>query len=537
MPLVASELIESMTMEKFRSLAILASATLVLSGCAAIYQVNTVPGTCDGDLVSITATPQNPTAGDISEVDNQDDILTITVHGNLADLNLAYAIGLYNETGLGMIDESLLAEDSIESRPPATVPSFFNIGDDLGADAFLFLDETVFTEVSDDRWVAEGTLIDFFVGGTVLGDPWESSYEIALATLLMPGAFLIQCNKTGASEEGHIVGVSQMFPNLVVFDEEDLPSLSADGDSIELFLPVEYAGWDVEMLGNLRTDSEPFSEDLATDRWLQAFSVDGENPDEYFSITGEVGDSGEVNVVNFFGNFVPNATYNFLMVIYGPVFDAESDSVPLKTAVFDVRINNSGEAVFIPFEGEYIPVRVPSRGYQSPEISNAITSTTVSAKGDRRLVINGKALEKVTAAKVGTLAAKVISAEESALTLQVPKLKPGLYPLTLTHSNGDVVISDFVRVRQSMKLDSKRIPLKFKIKQWGPVVSGMVTGGSNGVQLDCVALVPEGSKTKPIKRKAKAICDSVQSAGITKRVAVRPVASGKAPAILLNLWD
>jgi len=57
------------------------------------------------------------------------------------------------------------------------------------------------------------------------------------------------------------------------------------------------------------------------------------------------------------------------------------------------------------------------------------------------------------------------------------------------------------------------------------------------VQIDCVARVQNGTKLGPVKKKAAAICGSVENTAVKTRVVVKKAPGVSGSSVAVKLWD
>lgn len=515
------------------AVATMAVSSLVLSGCAAIMAFPQPAGVCDGETVSISVSPNNPDFFGVA--DESETFLTIDFEGNLEDVEISYALGIFNETGLNTVSgEYLNLVDDVPLRDDAEAESFMHFADG----ASITLDETYFEPTSSPgqyQLVAPFSVI--VTEGSIDSDFDEEVMYAMLALILSPGAFLVECTADGASQNGEYVAAAQLFPNLVVLQGEDFPVLSITGETVDFSLPVEYAGAQVNLIAQVREAGDPrLSEDPATDRWLQALSTTQEDFEkgDVIEASGIVGEAGSLNDLSFdSGRFQAGKTYNIILLI------AENELSDFQTVIFDAVIDESGEATFTAFEGEFISVQSPSRGggYRAPAITDSRLMIDASSRGLREISIEGTAMNKVNSVKVGTKQAKIVSSEEARLTIRLPKLATGVYDLAMTHNRGEVIQKGIIKITASQKLTQITIANSVRKADWLPRLSASLKGNKATIQVDCVARVPQGSKPAALKKKASAICSQVSDDSIKTRVVVKKAPASSSSAVAVKFWD
>lgn len=519
---------------RLRSLSLLSIGSLLLSGCASIIAFPQPSGFCDGSPVSISVSPNNPISDGGFNEEIQETEITLQVEGDLSDIDIEYSLGIYNETGLNSVDDSYLSE-SAPPRPNAEEESFMQFAYGLETDLALTLAEDMFTQVSPGRYEVTGTFVEILLSSEI--PEIINSMEAGAAILLLPGAFLAKCTASGSAQENQYVAADALFPNLAVFDGDDYPVLSVSGEVIDFSVPVEYEGSQMYLIAQVRdSDDEPWSEEPATDRWLQVFTITEDDilSGNVVQAQGTVGAGGSLDSLAFVeaGRFQPGETYNIIMLFITENFYA------FRSAIFDAVIDESGEATFIPFEGEFIPVDSPRRGgYRAPTITDNRTVIKVSTKGNREVQIEGTALAKVTSANIESKVAKIVSSQEAEIVLQLPKMKPGLYGLSLVHNRGELVKERFVNYVRSRMLTKLTLPRSLSNVSAIDLLSKGLEKHVDTVQVDCVARIPAGTKLAPLKKKASAICASVSDSSIITRVVVKKVSPGASPAVAVKLWD
>jgi hypothetical protein len=240
-------------------------------------------------------------------------------------------------------------------------------------------------------------------------------------------------------------------------------------------------------------------------------------------------------------NFLPDTSYNLILfIIDDATVSSDEDIVqglyesPIRTAIFDLNINVAGVGEFEAFSVD--EPRRPARA-TTPILTDIRDSVEVSTKGNRELKITGSRLNRVLQAKLGTKAAKIVSAEGSILTLKLPSLANGTYDLTLSYENGEIVRPNFLKYVKSTKLKQISIPVSQKKAAWSLRMANNLTNYSQTTQVDCVARIPAGTKAAPVKKKASAICGQVSDDSIKTRVVAKKAPAGFAPSVGVKLWD
>jgi hypothetical protein len=339
-----------------------------------------------------------------------------------------------------------------------------------------------------------------------------------------------------------------MFPNLLEFEGNPEIELTQSLDdpelyNSELFLGEEFAGDGVFLLGKDTAGSEVLSNDRATNRWLQFYSRIEADVVETL-VYGEplfVDDAGFINLDGETVNFLPDTSYNLILfIIDNATVGSEEDVIqglyesPIRTAIFDLNINVAGVGEFEAFAVD--EPRRPGRS-TTPILTDIRDSVEVSTKGNRELKITGSRLNRVLQAKLGTKAAKIVSAEDSILTLKLPSLANGTYDLTLSYENGEIVRPNFLKYVKSTKLKQISIPVSQKKAAWSLRMASLLSANLGTVQVDCVARIPAGTKAAPVKKKASAICGSVENTSIKTRVVVKKAPAVSGSSVAIKLWD
>ncbi len=534
---------------KFGSLA--TGASLLLSSCAAIIPMADPLGTCGTETnVSIAVSNNKPDVDvDFVEVDAEGDPLVVTLTGedinlsltgNRAFLEVEYRIGIFDENGLPAVDNSFLDTEYVPVSPAP--PAFLDVVPYEAGEFSLPIDFSSGAQQS-------GSFSDLLLGTDYDLDFFYN--EDALLLLTFPGAFVVTCNSgAGQANDGEFVAAVQMFPNILTFEGDpafQLTDSDADAtfDNSELYLGPEFAGDSVAILGKPTTDYVILSSDPATDRWLQMYSRPDVTP--VSNLVGEGSGPIQVDTEGFLNvgvedvNFQPGITYNLILfIIAEEVFNSESPITPgvyqspFRTAIFDLAINSSGVGEFTPFVAE--PPSRPSRP-RAPVITDIRDSVEVSTKGNREIKVTGNRLNNVLAAKLGTTPASIVSAEDSILTLRLPKLATGTYDLTLSYQNGETVRPNFLKYVSSSKIEQIAIPKSQKRAAWSLRMANLLRTNLGTVQVDCVARVPAGTKAAPVKKKASAICASIENSSIKTRVVVKKAPASSSSAVAVKFWD
>jgi hypothetical protein len=468
---------------------------------------------------------------DLAITDTQLDVL---FEGDLSNVRIHYALGIYNETGLNSVSDTYLTLDGEGAplrRDDAEDESFLQFAYSADTPDSIVLSNSEFDEADSGAFVESGSLSQILSRAETVPDIGEGEAEVVF--LLVPGAFLVECVAEGASEEGQFVAAASVFPNLIVFDGEDYPVLSVAGDTVDFSLPDEYSGAQINLIAHVRDVGDPpLSEEPATDRWLQLLSISEPEPGETDTVVqaaGIVGESGSLNGLDYSGQFEAGKTYNIVM------FFLLNEFMAVRSAIFDADIDESGEATFTAFD-EFITTEKPSR-YRTPTITDSRQTIEVSTRGLREVLIEGTALHKVKSVKIGSLDAKIVSTEEASLIVQLPKLATGVYDLAMTHNRGEVIQKGLIKIVASKKLTQIIVASSVRKAGWLPRLASSLTANKSVVQVDCVARVPRGLKTVALKKKAAAICAQVTDDSIKTRVLVNKTPAGSTASVAIKLWD
>jgi hypothetical protein len=508
-------------------------------------------GTCGTDTnVSISVSNNKPDVDvDFVEVDAEGDPLVVTLTGedinlsltgNRAFLEVEYRIGIFDENGLPAVDNFFLDTEYVPVSPAP--PAFLDVVPSEAGEFSLPIDFSSGAQQS-------GSFSDLLLGADYDLDFFYE--EDAILLLTFPGAFVVTCNSgAGQANDGEFVAAVQMFPNILTFEGDpafQLTDSDADAtfDNSELYLGPEFAGDSVAILGKPTTDYVILSSDPATDRWLQMYSRPDVTPVSNLIDEGsgpiQVDPEGFLNVGVEDVNFQPGITYNLILfIIAEEVFNSESPITPgvyqspFRTAIFDLAINSSGVGEFTPFVVE--PPRRPSRP-RTPVITDIRDFVQVSTKGNREIKVTGNRLNSVLEAKLGTTPASIVSAEDSILTLRLPKLETGTYDLTLSYQNGETVRPNFLKYVSSSKIEQITIPNSQKKAAWSLRMANLLSTNLGTVQVDCVARVPAGTKAAPVKKKASAVCASIENSSIKTRVVVKKAPASSSSAVAVKFWD
>jgi hypothetical protein len=547
--------------------AVAVGASLILSSCApVIFPMADPLGSCGEDNnVSISVsnnrpdvdwfathvdddnnpdTPStnddtDPTTSDLPDFSLTGEDLTLSLTGS-ENLEVRYRVGLFDENGLPAVEDDMLLEpyERIVPAPPAFLDNLY--GYDSGEMSPLIDFEGVSSVTAA---FSEIVLPEYTVG---VIDNQEDAAAL-FGFLSWPGAFLVTCN-SGGPDDGEIVAAVQMFPNLLEFEGNPEIELTQSLDdpemyNSELFLGEEFAGDGVFLLGKDAAGSEVLSADRATNRWLQFYSrIDAQVVETL--VYGEplfVDDAGFINLDSETANFLPDTSYNLILFIIDSATVVSDQDViqglyesPIRTAIFDLNINVAGVGEFEAFAVD--EQRQPGRS-TTPILTDIRDVVEVSTKGNRELKITGSRLNRVLQAKLGTKAAKIVSAEDSILTLKLPSLAKGTYDLTLSYENGEIVKPNFLKYVKSTKLQQISIPSSQKKAAWSVRLANLLTSNSQTTQVDCVARIPAGTKPAPVKKKASAVCSQVSDDSIKTRVFVKKAPAGFAPSVAVKLWD
>lgn len=520
----------------------LAVATLttaaLLAGCstAAIYQLSQPIGECNGSPVSLTIgegqdTPVVDLAGGGSEVD-------LTFTGNIEDVEIEYRMGVYGENGLATVNPSLMGPSPTPSESPTVFPdpvptgtneSFLDLFRYNNADGIYFDLTDIFVDshmdISSDVYRVSDSMVNIFMGSRYEGfDDLGPGSDFAVLNL--PGAFLVKC-VAGAPNE--YVAAVPVFPNHTVF--ETTPALSVFDDGLRLEFPAEFAGAQAIVLALPRAAGGPLSENPMTDRWLQLFSVTESDSENGVELEGDVGLDGVFIPSSPITDprFVSGVTYNF------SVFFAQSETT-VRSGFFDLKVNSSGQGEFTQFEGEFLPLNAASKSLR-PRIVDMRDEVVVSTKGLRTVEVGVSQSRRITSVTIGAKPAKSFDVSSGTLIVELPKLRSGIYDLIINYPNGQVKKKDFIKYEASTKLDRLVFTLASGKATWTQSLQSALREHPETVQVDCLAMVPQGIKVGPMKKKARAICSAVAEDNTKTRVVAKKRSASSSAAVVVNFWD
>jgi hypothetical protein len=522
-------------------------AALSLSSCAGIYPMGQPLGQCNGSPVSITVDNDKPRAtGAIT-----DDVIRLTVTGDLNDISIEYRSGVYGDLGLRTVNQQFLGPTPVpEPVPTSDAEAFLDFFDyiTLGEGPSGTKGSGAKIPITNDliRFNSSGAThtLDLYFIDILFGETFGDDLEFIVFTL-MPGAFLVKCTATG-----EFVAAAPVFPNLTELDGDPAFTLEDNfevtGTTSRLVLPESYVGYEAFIAAMERTSSSPLSANPATDRWLQLYSSTEESL--IVAQYATVGPGGLVDPTAWSGagDFEKDATYNLLVLLFDP-----SSYADFQTVIFDMKVSPQGTGEFREFTGVFTPPlgeetspTLPPLGpvqtdTASPVISNPSSPIQISTRGLRVHTVRGALLQRVTSVFLAApeIEGQILSSNATQLQVKFPKMKPGTYDLRLKHPGGVLVQSDFIRYYKSSKLEQLKVGLDSKKANWSTLLDSALARNTGTVQINCVALVPAGSSAAAVRKKATAICSSVADDSVGKRVVVKQVSATAAPSVVLKLWD
>ena len=520
----------------------------MLTGCvsASIYQLSQPIGECNGSPVSLTV-GDNQDTPDVY-FDSEGSEIDLTFTGNIDDVAIEYRIGVYGDQGLATINPSLMGPSPTPSESPTTTPEPVPTGtNESFLDLFRYLDEegiyfdltetigespfdsssdvSRFVSRSSDVYRVSDSVAGILIDSEYLGlDLVESQFIFALMSL--PGSFLVKCV---ATEPATYVAALPMFPNLTVFDEN--PVLTVNEEGFQLVFPeaLDPEGASASILALPRTHEEPLSENPKTDRWLQLFSAS--ETSNAVEVEGTIGPDGVFEITDGISDaqFVTGETYNFM------VFFTTGES-RLQIGFFDLQIDDSGQGEFTQFEGDFMPLSSPARTIR-PSIIDTRVLVPLSSKGLRTIEVVVTHPEQVTSALVGSTPVKSFRVGTGTLVIELPKLDPGIYDLTLNSGSSQITKPSFIDVAASKKLKRLVVAETTGKSIWKTKLQTSLRRNPDTVQVDCLAIVPEGTKSSPLRKKAKAMCSSVTNDEIKTRVVIKKRDAGSIGSVVLNFWN
>lgn len=525
-----------------KTLALVASSALVLSGCSTgeIYPLAN-PQSCDGNAVSLRLDNSRPVVLGDESLDSDIKLDVLTSGNNLypdvalteedspasGKVFIRYEVGLSNELGFSTLDESFLdlflvpesiyhpsASPEPSPSPVPTVSSVFSFFTEMDGGF-----SPVLTGAS-----TTGSLIE------ILGFDGSETFDF-VTPFVLPGVFVARCG----APDGPIVASTKLFPNLRVLTEA--PTFSQDdlGD-LFLTLPDEIpVGSGIFILGFEDVWTETVASDFPTEIWTKLFSIpvsDDLGPQVGIISTIE---SEELLIPLSEDRIVPleeissrvggetTSTYRFMILIDGESY--------FQTAFYDVNVSDNGIEDIVPSEGAREPIKRAS-------IPTVVTeSVKVSTKGHRLVSIEGTGFQNVMETRVNGLSAKAISTNYFRMDLRLPKQPAGKFDLVLRHQRGDLLMQKFATYYKSSRIGQLQVAAQERKALWSPRVKQLLTSSKKAVQVDCVARVPAGTKAAPVKKKAAAVCASVNDNSIKTRVVVKRAPAGSIASVAVKLWD
>jgi hypothetical protein len=568
-------------MLKLKSLAVVISSTLVLTGCAInttflpnILEFSNPANQCDGQEVYLKVSDRFPL---LSQEDQTD--LTLTVEDSsgqlvsenvLNSLEIEYRLGVFSQNGFETLDNDFFSERSQYSSSlenPKPLPSRDSLYDfawdqagesydlDGPQDGFTYFPITLTSSRSN------GTLAEIL--NPDISDPQES-FLLLMALATLPGAFLAKCKSL--SDDPYIAA-AQVFPNSSTLDLE--PSIFVDDlvvyqgeppteqtlTSMFLELGAISPNEDDLFIANgaiFPKLTNPLSPDPMTNRWVNSLSTHVNSQPHSLGIglgslfNGDISQS--VMRTNYYlpplspGNYELVLSYfnyqNVVMEGDGLDLNSETSSVSGGTSYYDLTVSQSGVYTFTLIE-VMNPIVVRSDSWSPPELAIEETRLVTSTKGFREVTIKGSSLDLVSGVSVGGEEAKLISRTPSELVLHLPKKKSGRYDLVITHSKGQMTKRNWVRYYKSVSIRTAAVSPTATGTSWIPELRKAVRATPKAVQVNCVVSIPPGTTAKALTAKARSVCAeaSAVAAALNTKVIVKRGPVGAAPSLLLRFWN
>lgn len=582
-------------MKNLQTISIATAIVLAVSGCVQvpftpnIYELASPMNQCNGNQVFLEVSSSQPIMNPYNDSGLQtDDVLreilgastelTIRVNdenGNevsdevLADLEIDFRFGLFNENGFQSISEDFFADTS-PFGPPTEGVTRMNIRDQESFLDFFWgtgdvEDGVLAIPVSKDTLRESKTLIEILrdSGVSEAGDE-EALAVLVWAASMYPSAFLLRCVDENVDAIGSsYVDAAPIFTNSSVLDLEPSASVlrqEGEGDDLDSvlleFSLLEQFPQELMLISGSINPllPRPLSEDPATDRWLNRFSttIDNQRHSRIFGNANFFDDQGSLDA----SEVAPLAPGGYRMIVTYFLFigdpnsaiesilsnlenpESSTDAVVLAgNSYYDLDVSGSGQYSFTLVRPPFVPIRSASSRSSLNLVPNQLP-VVLSTKGHRELVLRGTDFDSVTSVTAGSKEVEVAERSSSTLKINIPRLEPGTHDLVLNHSRGALVESDALSVYRSSVVRTQVVSPTAQGPTWLAAVRRALASNPQTVQVNCVVGVPAGSSDSTARKLARKICKQIAEidSSVKTRVVTKSIPAFSEPSLTLRYW-